>query len=272
MELDQCRRPDQRAKLRQAARAHEQRGQADEDAIGRSEIGRPLPGAITDEQLVLEQQRLGGDGADAAGAKELREGDQQVDGKDEDFTHRANRTTTASACKAARRVRIASHCEFATHRLWNSCPDDQQSQAKWSHAKLTALYGAAASGMGSAVFTVRGATADSLMTEAMAAYRHFVGASWDKRKSAWETGFKELYRHAPSNARGIDAELHALQAPELESAATSPPRCPPSRRRLPPTSRWSDPASCHRVPKRQETAPTRRSPAPPAPWAVPIAE
>jgi hypothetical protein len=75
-----------------------------------------LPGAITDEQLVLEQQGLGGDGADAAGAKELRKGDQQVDGKDQDVTHRANRTTTARACKTARRVRIASDCEFATHR------------------------------------------------------------------------------------------------------------------------------------------------------------
>ena len=97
-------------------RAHEQRGQAEDEAIDGGEIGRPLPGAITDEQLVLEQQGLGGDGADAAGAKELREGDQQVDGKDEDLSHRAKRTMTASACKTARRVRIASHCEFATHR------------------------------------------------------------------------------------------------------------------------------------------------------------
>jgi len=116
VELEQGRRPDQRAKLRQPVRAHEQRGQAEDEAIDGCEIGRPLPGAIADEQLVLEQQRLGGDGADAAGAKELREGDQQVDGKDEDLSHRANRTMTASACKAARRVRIASHCEFATHR------------------------------------------------------------------------------------------------------------------------------------------------------------
>jgi len=38
-----------------------------------------------------------------------------VDGKDEDFSHRANRTITAGTCKTARRVRIASHCEFATH-------------------------------------------------------------------------------------------------------------------------------------------------------------
>ena len=48
------------------------RGEAEDEAIDGSEIGRPLVGAITDEQLVFEQQGLGGDGADAAGAKELR--------------------------------------------------------------------------------------------------------------------------------------------------------------------------------------------------------
>ena len=37
-----------------------------------------------------------------------------MDGKDEDVTHRANRTITAGTCKTARRVRVASHCEFAT--------------------------------------------------------------------------------------------------------------------------------------------------------------
>jgi hypothetical protein len=39
-----------------------------------------------------------------------------VDGKDEDFSDRANRTIIAGTCKTARRVRIASHYEFATHR------------------------------------------------------------------------------------------------------------------------------------------------------------
>jgi hypothetical protein len=39
-----------------------------------------------------------------------------VDGKDEDFSHRVNRTITSGTCKTARRVRIASHWEFATHR------------------------------------------------------------------------------------------------------------------------------------------------------------
>ena len=66
---------------------------------------------------MLEQQRLGGDGADAAGAKELREGHQQVDGKEEDFSRRAIRIMTARACEAARCVRLASHREFATHTL-----------------------------------------------------------------------------------------------------------------------------------------------------------
>jgi hypothetical protein len=75
-----------------------------------------LPGAVADEQLVLKQQGLGGDGADATGAEELREGDQQVDGKDEDVSHRANRTMTAGARKTARRMRIASLYKFATHR------------------------------------------------------------------------------------------------------------------------------------------------------------
>jgi hypothetical protein len=52
-----------------------------------------------------------------------------VDGKDEDFTHRADRTITAGTRKTARRVRIASHYEFATHTGWqaiitihSSCP------------------------------------------------------------------------------------------------------------------------------------------------------
>jgi hypothetical protein len=98
-------------------RAHEQRGRAEDEAIYGREIGRSLPGAIADEQLELEQQRLGGDGADATGAAEPREGDQLVDGKDEDLSHRSNRITTADARKTARSVRVASHCEFATHRI-----------------------------------------------------------------------------------------------------------------------------------------------------------
>jgi hypothetical protein len=117
VELEQCRRPDQRAKLRQPVRAHEQRGRAEDEAIDGSEIGRPLPGAIIDEQLVLEQQGLGGDGADATGAKELRECDDQVDDEDEEVAHGANRIMAARARKTAPYRRIPSYYDFATHRL-----------------------------------------------------------------------------------------------------------------------------------------------------------
>ena len=41
---------------------------------------------------------------------------QQADGKDEDFTHRANRTISVGTRKTARRVRITSHYEFTTDR------------------------------------------------------------------------------------------------------------------------------------------------------------
>jgi hypothetical protein len=44
-----------------------------------------------------------------------------VDGEDEDVAHRVERTITAGTCKTARRVRVASHCEFATHRFWAAC-------------------------------------------------------------------------------------------------------------------------------------------------------
>jgi len=89
--------------------------EAENEAIDGREVGRPLPGAVDDGQLVLQQRRLGGDGADATGAKELCKGDQQVDGKDDDFSHRATRTTAADARKTARGVRVTSHWGFATH-------------------------------------------------------------------------------------------------------------------------------------------------------------
>jgi hypothetical protein len=52
-----------------------------------------------------------------------------VDGKDDDFSHRANRTTAAGARKTARGVRVASHYQFATHRLDKFVfkePDEEQ--------------------------------------------------------------------------------------------------------------------------------------------------
>lgn len=81
---------------------------------------------------------------------------------------------------------------------------------------LVAVYGpAAASGLGSAVFTAQGIAADTLEPATLSRYQEFVGGSWDARAEAWRSGFGEIYRRAGGDARGICAELHALQPPAL---------------------------------------------------------
>ena len=61
VELEQRRRLDEPAKFRNSARANQQRGESEHAAIERGEIRCPLSGSITDEQLMLQQQRLYGD-------------------------------------------------------------------------------------------------------------------------------------------------------------------------------------------------------------------
>jgi hypothetical protein len=97
VELEQCCRLDERAKLRNSARPHEQRGQSEYEAIERGQIRRPLPGSTTDQELMLEQKRLCGDGAYTTWADQFRERAEQMDGEDEEFAHRANRSMTVSA-------------------------------------------------------------------------------------------------------------------------------------------------------------------------------
>ena len=60
-------------------RAHKEGDQSKHEAIERSEIWGALSGTIGDEQLLLEQQRLGGNGTGATRAEQFREGDEQVD-------------------------------------------------------------------------------------------------------------------------------------------------------------------------------------------------
>ena len=57
VELEQRCRLDERAKLRNPPRAHEQRGEAEDEAIERGQIRRALPGSITDQKLMFEQER-----------------------------------------------------------------------------------------------------------------------------------------------------------------------------------------------------------------------
>ena len=58
---------------------------------------------------MFEQKRLCGDGAYTTWADQLRERDEQVDGEDEEFAHRANRSMTVSARKTAPHRRIRSY-------------------------------------------------------------------------------------------------------------------------------------------------------------------
>ena len=80
--------------------AHEEGGQSEHKAIERGEFRDALSGAIADQELMLEQQRLRSDPADATRAEELREGDEQVNRQDEQITHEPNVITLANLRKS----------------------------------------------------------------------------------------------------------------------------------------------------------------------------
>src|SRR6202521_3659272 len=67
--------------------AHEEGGQPEHEAIERGEIRRTLSGAIADQELMLEQERLSCDPAHAARAEEFREGNEQMDRQEEQIAH-----------------------------------------------------------------------------------------------------------------------------------------------------------------------------------------
>jgi len=61
--------------------------QASEDAVRRAQIGRALPGAIHNQQLVLKKKRLRNEGTDTAGSEQAGQGSDEVDEKDDQMTH-----------------------------------------------------------------------------------------------------------------------------------------------------------------------------------------
>jgi len=69
VELEQRCRLDERAELRNPARLHEQRAQAEHQAIERGQVRRAPPGSITDQKLMFEQKRLCGDGTHTTRAR-----------------------------------------------------------------------------------------------------------------------------------------------------------------------------------------------------------
>ena len=61
-----------------------------------------MSGAIVDQELMLEQQRLRSDTANAARAEEFREGDKQVGRQEEQIAHASNIIKPVIARKTAR--------------------------------------------------------------------------------------------------------------------------------------------------------------------------
>ena len=72
--------------------------------------GRASTGAAADNQLVLERQRLSDDGADAAGARKLGQGDEQMYHEKKQVAHRRARLP---AIKFSTRLRVYAVSRYA---------------------------------------------------------------------------------------------------------------------------------------------------------------
>jgi len=81
--------------------AHEEGGQPEHKAIKHGELRRTLSGAIADQELMPEQERLSCDPAHAARAEEFREGNEQMDRQEEQIAHELKIITPANLRKTA---------------------------------------------------------------------------------------------------------------------------------------------------------------------------
>jgi hypothetical protein len=70
-----------------ASGANEESTQTDDEAIGKAQIGRPLPGAIENQELLLNQNGLGDHRTDAARPQEPGNRNHDVDEKDDEIAH-----------------------------------------------------------------------------------------------------------------------------------------------------------------------------------------
>ena len=108
MEVQDRRRSQYDRRAEHAGRAHEQRTHAGEDPVRRAKVRRPVPRAIEDEQLLLDQKRLGDDRPQAAGTHQSREGGDQVHQQDEQVAHRHILATSPRITKLDRLTGLRS--------------------------------------------------------------------------------------------------------------------------------------------------------------------
>ena len=73
--------------LRDSSGTHEQRHQSEHESIDCGQRRRSSSGTAADEELMLQEQRLGDDRANAAGAHHLGKSDDQLNGQEEQTAH-----------------------------------------------------------------------------------------------------------------------------------------------------------------------------------------
>jgi hypothetical protein len=71
----------------QPARAHDERTQAGDHPISEAEIGRPFPGPIEDQQLVLDEYGFGHHGTHTTGTHQSGDRCQQMQKKNGEIAH-----------------------------------------------------------------------------------------------------------------------------------------------------------------------------------------
>jgi hypothetical protein len=75
--------------------AQEEGRQPEHEAIEHGEIGRAPSGAITDYQLMFEQESFSSDPSHATRAEEFGEGNEQMDRQDQHIAHEQQIVTSA---------------------------------------------------------------------------------------------------------------------------------------------------------------------------------
>jgi len=91
VESQQRRRLENRGELRDSSVTHEQRDQSEHESIDCGQGRGASTGTAADDQLVLQQQRLGNDGANATGPREPGQGNEQLHREKKHVAHRGGR-------------------------------------------------------------------------------------------------------------------------------------------------------------------------------------
>jgi len=91
VESQQRRRLENRCELRDSSGTHEQRDQSEHESIHCGQGRGASTGTAADNQLVLQQQRLGNDGADATGPREPNQDNEQLHREKKHVAHRGGR-------------------------------------------------------------------------------------------------------------------------------------------------------------------------------------